>query len=381
MKKKSLWLIILVLVNLILEAGCGHENGNRDIAMEKQDQNDGRENPKEDIDIRNTEKDPNSAEGEMQQDISSFDILDDDGWKKAYFQYMVKENLLGEQWSYSFIYVNDDLVPELVANSGVEAGGCVVMTYKDGKVDAFQTARLDMYYIEKSNIINNSAGHMGYYYDRIYKIVNGKWVNIVNGEYSGFENEANPERDAETGRLLCKDYVWDGKIVTKDEYNASLKRIYNEDNAVSPQIYFSLNEMVSFLESGDSSAHRYELIKEDCTWSEAQSLCEEKGGYLAVISSEEEFQKITAQIVTENKENIIFWLGTVTNYSEKTHWLEGEPSYYTILDNGEHVIEGCPTLFYRKAENEFYLNDVSFDVISVAPYYAGNLGYVCEYDQ
>ena len=333
------------------------------------------------MDAENMESNSNNVEEKIQQDIFSFDISDDDEWKKAYFQYMVKENLLSEQWSYSFIYVDDDLVPELVADSGVEAGGCIVMTYKDGKVDAFQTARLGLCYIERSNIINNSAGHMGYYYDRIYKIVNGKWVNIVNGEYSGFENEANPERDEETGRPLCKDYVWDGKIVTKDEYNESLRRIYNEDNAVSPQIYFSLNEMVAFLESGDSSAHRYELIKEDCTWGEAQSLCEEKGGYLVVISSEEEFQKITAQIVNENKENIIFWLGTVTDYSEETHWLEGEPSYYTILDDGEHIMEGCPTLFYRKSEDEFYLNDVNYDVISVAPYYAGNLGYVCEYDQ
>ena len=56
-----------------------------------------------------------------------------------------------------------------------------------------------------------------------------------------------------------------------------------------------------------SAAHRYELIVEDLTWTEAYEACEEKGGYLATLTSWEEFRRVQEQIVLQPMvfENII----------------------------------------------------------------------------
>ncbi len=38
--------------------------------------------------------------------------------------------------------------------------------------------------------------------------------------------------------------------------------------------------------------HRYELIIEELTWMEARRACKERGGYLATLTSGEEFERI-----------------------------------------------------------------------------------------
>lgn len=328
-------------------------------------------------------------------------------WQSAYMEYLTNGDYKDwlDTFTYSLIYVNDDDNPELVMDSGFEAGGCLILTYNDGNIDVLQTARLYFTYVEKENLLNNSEGYMGYYYDCIYTIENGKWSEIATGDYSGFEDESNPVLD-ENGNYICEEYYWNGNETTYEEYYNQLKGVYDEEKAIMPEKYYSVDDILSILENGELSSanHRYELMIGDVTWEEAQELCEEKGGYLATITTAEEFERITEQISQEGKNNVVFWVGanrveddgksssyhwvddrlkdgSVLRNGFWKYWLKGEPSYSGLTEDGQEVKEEYVVLMYKRAEGKYYFNDVPNAILAAAPSYQGIVGYICEYDE
>ncbi len=149
----------------------------------------------------------------------------------------------------------------------------------------------------------------------------------------------------------------------------------------------------------ETAIHRYEYIVEDCTWSDAVSRCREKGGYLANINSQEELDHIIDEINGAGLDDKIFYLGGKRDngsdyywmnmdgelYGDvlngngdvwcSTAWMQGEPSFYDG-DTEENVM----ALFYYKSEGRWVLNDEPNDILAVASYYSGKIGYICEYD-
>ena len=75
-------------------------------------------------------------------------------WQEGYRAY-IDEFLKSDSsdYSYALIYVDDDDIPELVCESGYEAGGCTILSYYDGKVTLLQTSRLYFNYIEESGLL------------------------------------------------------------------------------------------------------------------------------------------------------------------------------------------------------------------------------------
>ncbi|MBO4346802.1 MAG: hypothetical protein J5840_04095, partial [Lachnospiraceae bacterium] len=74
----------------------------------------------------------------------------DDSWKEIYVDYLENhmDEIFGDDndewqysWTWGFIYVNDDKIPELVLSSGYEAGGNVILTIVNGQVDFIYTRR------------------------------------------------------------------------------------------------------------------------------------------------------------------------------------------------------------------------------------------------
>lgn len=329
-------------------------------------------------------------------------------WKEIYLEYLdkyEKDTWAVNAWTYSLIYVNEDDIPELVIDSGIEAGGCEILTYYEGAVDVLKNYRLNFDYIEKGNRFCNSDGNMGSYYDYVYTIENGKWTCIGEGRYGDGENGVQQD---ENGDFIYV-YSWEGESVDEQEYAQRLSEVYDKQKAVTPQNYYILREMRSLLKTGEgtSAKHRYELITGDLTWEEAQEACKEKGGYLATISSVDEFQRIEEQIAKEGKTNVTFWVGGKhldgkglwgyywleqgENHDDfsmndlydayRKFWLEGEPSYSGLTESGEEIEETCLILFYRTSDERAYLNDVPNDILAAAPSYAGRIGYICEYDE
>lgn len=354
--------------------------------------------------VQNSKKDEEESEQNSDKEENIFETVYPT-YEAAYLSYI--DNSLGEYagpFDYSFIYVDDDDTPELVIYTGIEAGGCMVLTFHDGIMDEWQSSRLDFTYIERGNLICNSEGHMGYYYDMVYTIQDGKWCYVDGGEF--FDPPDGPKFD-ENGNYVYV-YQWGEEEVSEEEYLTRLNEVYPSDQQREVEKYNVLAEMRSILETGGvtSAGHRYELIVEDLTWTEAESLCREKGGYLATITSWDEMERIQEQIVSEKKTNVTFFVGAHNESDSISHfyrwhepengeayemipiystlrdfWLEGEPSDTGLTEDGVEVDEDCVVIFYRKAGERCYLNDVPDDILSAAPSYAGKVGYICEYDR
>lgn len=129
--------------------------------------------------------------------------------------------------------------------------------------------------------------------------------------------------------------------------------------------------------------HSYEVYREDVSWTQAQKKCEELGGHLVNIGSQEEFNEVislaetqgleklwvgchreNAQLIWENDEDVSFY-----------KWGRGEPSGY---DSGDKVTEDYLLLW--KFNGEWVYNDSRDDPVKDYPaMYSGQIGYVCEF--
>ncbi len=124
----------------------------------------------------------------------------DDSWKEIYADYLENhmDEIFGDDndewqysWTWGFIYVNDDKIPELVLSSGYEAGGNVILTIVNGQVDFIYTRRLGFYYDESGNVLVNSDGHMGVYFDYVYTIGDNGFEFLASGDYYDIYDDEN----------------------------------------------------------------------------------------------------------------------------------------------------------------------------------------------
>lgn len=128
-----------------------------------------------------------------------------------------------------------------------------------------------------------------------------------------------------------------------------------------------------------ATSHRYEVINTRMTWSEAKAYCENLGGYLATVESQEEYNKIIDLANASGRK--VLWLGAQKNVNQSFEWITGEDFNYSFWLSGEPNNEGgnenCLVMFY--VNNQWVWADVPNDV---SPYYGDEtVGFVCEYDE
>ena len=132
---------------------------------------------------------------------------------------------------------------------------------------------------------------------------------------------------------------------------------------------------------------RYEIIREDVSWTEANNACIAKGGHLATITSPEEMNQLVN--MCENAGVKYCWIGgytSVRNGDAFGHWITGEPFSYTAWFPGEpsrNDLDGTPEFYLMlwKVEDAWSWNDQRDDVLaSGLDYFVGNVGYICEYE-
>ena len=149
-----------------------------------------------------------------------------DEWKQAYINWVNQR----PDWTYVLFDVNGDDIPEIAAHSGNMADGGAVGTYANGKVQEIPIARCGLISVQGQNVVDNSDGHMGRYYDCVYKIDDGRWVQIGDGEY-GDNGDTTMETDKYGNSTIKFVYTWNGEKVSEDEYSANLKKLIDVDLA------------------------------------------------------------------------------------------------------------------------------------------------------
>ena len=329
--------------------------------------------------------------------LTQNDTYEMQDWQAAYIEYIEDFERKGS-CDYSLIYVDEDDIPELVIDTG-SAAGCHILTFHNGVTDVLETWRIGFTYVEKGNLLNNSSGNMGHYYDRIHSIVNGKWVYVTGGEWQLTMGEDDQER---------RYYEWEGEPVEEEVYEEKIAEVYDGEQAIEPEQYERLDEMLFRLQMGTalSRTHRYELYVEDVTWDEAQRRCEEKGGYLATITTAEEYECIKNGIEDSGQTQIAYWVGAyddnllikggatyewyepnrdsrkyffISNTIMGKYWADGEPSYFKQAAD-KQIDELGIYLLYDDAKEDCYLYDAPMDMLLRNPEYEGKIGYICEYD-
>lgn len=149
-----------------------------------------------------------------------------DEWKQAYINWVNQR----PDWTYVLFDVNGDDIPEIAAHSGNMADGGAVGTYANGKVQEIPIARGGLISVQGQNVVDNSDGHVGRYYDCVYKIDDGRWVQIGDGEY-GDNGDTTMETDKYGNSTIKFVYTWNGEKVSEDEYSANLKKLIDVDLA------------------------------------------------------------------------------------------------------------------------------------------------------
>lgn len=168
-------------------------------------------------------------------------------WQQAYIDYLQQDSDVEAQEGYVLIFIDEDEIPELVEIGRDMATGCRIVNYADGAVHVTQLNRLYFSYIKRGNLLCNSEGNMDCYYDLVYSIVDGKMTLIAEGYY-GAEDNSNVQFDDE-GEPIYQ-YEWNGKDMSKAEYEKSLNEVYDTSKAEDGYFWeewYSVDEMIGIV--------------------------------------------------------------------------------------------------------------------------------------
>lgn len=189
-----------------------------------------------------------AAESDYSYEIAEDSTNEDSGneysadmvpWAATYKEYVTKHYTA--DYNFAYIYVNDDDIPELVLQGPDEATGSVILTYKNERAAVLQTARLGFTYRERENLLDNSDGHMGFYYDYIYRITDGSWESVAEGKFYVEDNVGDWDEDD----LI---YEWNGNIISADEYSELMAETYPAEGAKYVESVYTYDEILAMLD-------------------------------------------------------------------------------------------------------------------------------------
>ncbi len=138
------------------------------------------------------------------------------------------------------------------------------------------------------------------------------------------------------------------------------------------------------------NGHHYKVFNTvNVTWMEAQMLCKEAGGHLAVITSKEEYDFIWGLIQKKGNKNC-YWLGASRDKNNRWSWVNGESLSFTKWADKQPDNWGTEDvlMIYRlpnpmaKKTKPGQWNDINSDGSCFDEPFFGkqNFGLVCEWD-
>ena len=176
-------------------------------------------------------------------------------WRKAYIEFLATDEDVrsyeqdGICTEYTLIYLDDDNIPEIFVNTGTSAGGEYILTYHNGNIVKQYFPRTGSEYIERSGLVYTNTGHMWYYPLTITKLENGVFKVIGKGlSYVSEEDLKKMEKDENSDLILT--YEWEGKTVTKDQFNAKVAELYNLKKSKVPNNYYTYDKFINLLKTG-----------------------------------------------------------------------------------------------------------------------------------
>lgn len=139
-----------------------------------------------------------------------------------YATYVNDSNIVSEADRYTMVYIDKDTIPEMIIDTGGNAGGYIVLSLQGDKVLSYTTCRLALTYIEKSGLMRNQSGAQEEYFATIIKLSKSKFEEIACWEYSYSRDEQY--------RIVRS--VLNGKPTKTKDAKRQLKQIYDDKKAI-----------------------------------------------------------------------------------------------------------------------------------------------------
>lgn len=150
---------------------------------------------------------------------------DERAWRRAYLSYL-QDNMDYEltEAEFQLIYIDDNDIPELWICYPNIAAGSQVCTF-DGKnvQDVYISEYGTLSYIERGGYFYTSGGHMDVYWDGVFQLKDGRFTEIVHGDF-GAEDNANVQFD-ENGPIY--QYIWNNELMSEEEYQKALNSSFD----------------------------------------------------------------------------------------------------------------------------------------------------------
>lgn len=161
----------------------------------------------------------------------------DMGWKQAYRDYIVQDiektagngniTSLIDEARYFLFDANGDNTPELWIDYMFTYAGNRLCTFSNGKVQELSSYVAGISYLPGEGLFLASGGHMGYFYDVVYRLEEGSFQTVVRGDYQIVDDNgvSVPENE-----YL---YTWNGQAVAKEDYEENLRNAFETSRAVA----------------------------------------------------------------------------------------------------------------------------------------------------
>lgn len=332
-------------------------------------------------------------------------------WARVYLQY-IKE--IPANWykdwgddailalynsSFALIYLDNNDIPELFISSNTIPYGEMVVTVSNGNAAEWYLSRDSSYYIPRKGYIENNIRE-GLYIDRLE---NGVFKNVAEGVRYEHIREEDKQDDW---------FTWNHEVVTREKFYSNMARYYDKDKLVYlHEKTYPYWEMVSILKKGQTTSanHRYEAVVADVTREEAFEQAKEKGGYLAVLTTDEEYEAVAKSIEKQGALAELYYVAgrktgigafdfsvawTDSDGKEEIDYMPDKHYYWdewggNWIDNGVDLWDAWfnqwggndkseyGVLKYNKELSSVFLN---FALDDITPLYKGRMGYIIEFD-
>ena len=162
---------------------------------------------------------------------------DKEEWKQAYISHIEQmgpnyDSFGDSTMTYKLVDIDGDAIPELYMNYGSTAAGEEICAYTKNGFVTQHMYDCGFSYIEGANLFRDNGGHMDGYYDKIYRLENGRFVLVSEGQYGAVDN-SNVQYD-ENGFPIYQ-YFWQQEQVGSEaEYKGLLHSIFDETRAHYP---------------------------------------------------------------------------------------------------------------------------------------------------
>ena len=126
----------------------------------------------------------------------------------------------------------------------------------------------------------------------------------------------------------------------------------------------------------------YEIVTGDYSWTEAEQLCRQMGGHLAVIDGEDELEYIASLAEAEGLD--FLWIGFYRR-DGNFYWVDNSPGYFAWAPGEPSNFDTDGTVesygLLMKTGSLWLYNDSRNDPAALYPaIYSGHIGFICEYD-